>query len=179
MQNWKQLYKELAEKINDNIETVRWIDLWHNQVNFLTDEHPFPTPAVFLNFRSNSINDTGLKVQQLNLQVDVYVYYETFLDTFKGAYNEESALGFLDLLNDVYALLHGTSGASYSGMRRTAFNPVDTGGAGNLYLITFECALVDYSAQPDYDELSVDGINIERGEVQRTKPDFSNGYNIP
>jgi len=61
MQNWKDLYIELADKINQ-IEAVRWIDLWHNQVNFLEEEHPFPTPAVFLSFRGRNFEDIGLKV---------------------------------------------------------------------------------------------------------------------
>lgn len=78
MQFWTDLYKELATKITDNIPEVRWVDLWHNQVNFLEEEHPFPTPAVFLSFRSRELEDAGKKVQKVNLQVDFFLYYETF-----------------------------------------------------------------------------------------------------
>ncbi len=139
MQNWTHLYTELATKITDHLPEVEWVDLWHNQVNFLEDEHPFPTPAVFLNFRSLQIDDAGKKVQQVRLQVDCFLFYETFADTYNGSSNQESALAFLQLLNDLYALLHGSSGENYSSMRRIAFNPVDTGNAGNLYQLSFEC----------------------------------------
>lgn len=179
MQNWVELYKELSQKISDNIEEIRWVDLWHNQINFMADEHPFPTPAVFLGFRAKNISDKGLKVQTVEIQIDVYLFYETFLDTFKDAYNRDGALDFLQTADDLFGLLHGSNGTSYSGMRRTDFHPVDTGSAGNLYRIVFDALMTDYAAVTKWQDLAVDGVIVERGDVQKVRPDFSNGYNIP
>ena len=162
MQFWTELYKELATKITDNLSEVRWVDLWHNQINFLEEEHPFPTPAVFLSFRSRELEDMGKKVQKVNLQVDFFLYYETFLDTFKGAYNEDGALEFIETLDHLHALFHGTGGENYSSMRRLAFNPVDTGNAGNLYQLSFECILQDYSAMKQFVDGQVKGIEIDK-----------------
>lgn len=164
MQNWKTLYGELSEFITTNISMVKWLDLWHNQINFLDTEHPFPTPAVFLGFRSNAMQDLGTKVQKVTLQVDVYIYYETFADTYTGAFNQDAALAFLELFDSINQLLHGSSGTNYSSMRRTAFNPVDTGNAGNLYLVNYICELVDYSAQKVYEEGSFSELNIQPKE---------------
>ena len=161
MQNWKELYTELSDKINDNLTDIRWIDLWHNQVNFLETEHPFPTPAVFLAFRSKAIDDVGNNVQNVTLQVDVYLYFETFADTYRGSHNQESALDFLTNLNDIYALLQGSSGENYSNMRRTDIHPVDTGNAGNLYRQVFECVLMDYAACKAYDDATANDVVIE------------------
>lgn len=152
MQNFKELYKELAEKLTNKIEAIRWVDLWNSQVYNLEYEHPFPAPAVFLGFRSQSMTDTGSKVQNVNLQVDVFVFYETFLDTFKGAYNQNDALAFLDIMDEINKLFHGSSGENYSSMRRVSFSPIDTGGAGNLWNITYTCTLIDYSAQTKWEE---------------------------
>lgn len=162
MQNFQELYKELATKITDNIEAVNWVDLWNSQVYNLDDEHPFPAPAVFLAFRTNSTTDISDKVQNVQLQVDVFVFYETFLDTFKGAYNQEDALAFLDIMDAINKEFHGSAGTQYSSMRRVAFSPVDTGGAGNLYSITYTCELVDHSAQPNWQEVQADEMEIER-----------------
>ncbi|WP_147439122.1 hypothetical protein [Faecalibacter macacae] len=162
MQNWKDLYLELSDKINENLSDIRWIDLWHNQVNFLETEHPFPTPAVFLAFRSKAIDDVGNNVQNLTLQVDVYLYFETFSDTFRGSHNQESALDFLTNLNDIYALLQGSSGENYSNMRRTDIHPVDTGNAGNLYRQVFECVLMDYAACKIYDDTTATELIIDK-----------------
>ena len=40
-------------------------------------------------------------------------------------------------------------------MRRIAFAPVDTGTAGNLYQVTFECKLNDSSAMKYYEPTQV------------------------
>lgn len=162
MQNWRDLYGELATKLTTAIPDLKWVDLWHNQINFLDDEHPFPTPAVFLGFRSQSIEDISDKVQKVKLQVDVYVFYESFLDTFEGAYNKDAALGFLDIFDGINKTLHGSDGDNYTSMRRIAFSPIDTGNSGNLYLATYSCELFDISAQPTWVDAGAEEMIIER-----------------
>lgn len=172
MENWKDLYIEIADKIKDKMPLIRWVDLWHNQVNFLTEEHPFTTPAIFLRFRTLQTNDMGDTQQEVNLQVDFYLYYETFLDTYQGGVNQGSALEFLDLMEAIHGNFHGTSGENYSAMRRTGFNDEDTGGAGNLYRVTFTCLLQDLSAQKYYEES--DEIDFEL-----LKENEEDGFVIP
>ena len=167
MENWQDLYLELAQKASNEIAEISWVDLWHNQVNFLQEEHPFPTPALFISFRSKAVNDLGEKVQQLMLQIDFYLFYETFSDTFNGSFNQDEALDFIRILDKVNGIFHGTSGENYSSMRKTGFNPVDTGGAGNLYQVSFECLIHDESAVKFYEEGAFTGLEIEKnGDYQ-------------
>ena len=162
-QNWtKALYIELAQKTTNAIAAIKWVDLWHNQVGFLEEEHPFPTPALFLSFRSNRIKDLSQKVQQVILQIDFYLYYETFTDTYKGSFNQSTALGFLDTIDELNKILHGSSGVNYTGMKRISFNPEDTGNAGNLYRISYECLSNDYTAFVDYGNGTFSGLDVER-----------------
>ncbi len=160
MENWQYLYIELAEKITQNIPQIQWIDLWHNQVNHLEDEHRFNTPAVFIALRSNRMEDTSEKGQLVYLQVDFYLFYETYLDTFQGAYNQDGALAFTKSLDELHGLFHATTGENYSNMRRIDFAPIDTGSAGNLYKISFECILSDESAMKYYEDIKIKA-NIE------------------
>lgn len=160
MSTFKNIYQELATLLID-IDAVKWVDLWNSQVYNLEGEHPFPAPAVFLALRSNLMEDAATKVQKVVAQVDVFLFYETFLDTFKGAYNEDEALDFLSTIDEINKLLHGSSGNNYNSMRRIAFSPVDTGGAGNLYSITYECLIVDCTAQKVWDEDSFADLEIQ------------------
>lgn len=164
LQGWDELYKEIALKLTDNIEAINWIDLWHNQVGFLVEEHPFPTPAVFLAFRILNTEDQSEKVQHLNLQVDVYYFYETFLDTYQGAFNQADALDYLKTVSDIHKILHASSGLNYSEMRRTGFSAVDTGSSGNLYLQSFACTTVDATALINFDEVSPGEIDYKEGQ---------------
>ena len=148
MENWTNLYKELTEILQDKMPEILWIDLWH----FLQDEHPFRTPAVFLSFRTLGTQDLGMLQQEINLQVDFYLFYETFADTYNGAFNQESALEFLHSMDELHTTFHGLSGKNFSAMRRIGFAPEDTGGAGNLYRISFSCIMQDTGAMKEMEE---------------------------
>lgn len=167
MQYWTDLYKELTDRITANLPQIQWVDLWHEQVNYLTEELPFPTPSIFIAFSTIDINDRGTLVQDLNTQIDMYLFYETFSDTYFGSSNQDRALDFLNCLTRLHALFHGKNGNIYSSMRRTDMQRDSSGGAGNLYRISFQCLVTDYSAQnlfvtsqnPDAE------LNIEKGDI--------------
>lgn len=166
----KELYTELCTLITTKVPAIKWIDLWHNQVNFLEQEHQFPAPAVFLNFRIVDAKDMGNKTQRVVLQVDVYLFYETFADTYHGSWNQGDALAFLDSLGDLFAILHGSEGATYSSMRRIGMSSVDTGSAGNLYLQPFSCQVIDYAATKEWDEAGIEDVVISSGSAPAPPP---------
>ena len=161
---WSEIYKEIAEKITANLPDIRWVDLWHEQVSYLTEELPFPTPAVFISFNTLGTEDTGKLVQNCNTQIDLYLFYETFSDSYEGSSNQAGALEFLDRLTELYALFHGKHGEHYSEMRRTDMSREESGGAGNLYRISFECLVTDYGAQELFNEVQMPEREIETSD---------------
>lgn len=161
MENFKELYKELADKLANNVTGIKWVDLWNSQVYNLESEHPFPAPAIFLAIRSNVMNNAGVKVQNVEMQVDVFLFYETFADTYRGSWNQDKALSFLDNIDEINKALHGSSGNTYTNMMRISFSPVDTGGAGNLYSVTYKCNALDYSAAEEFEEGTFADLNID------------------
>ena len=104
-------YSELRERM-ENTPGIEHIDMWHEQVSFLDEEHPFSSPAVFIEFNTLGIEDEGLLVQRLHTQIDFRLFYETFSDTYEGAAMQEEALSFLDLLTLLGMMLHGKSARS-------------------------------------------------------------------
>ena len=160
MENLKDLYLEHEKRITDNLPEVKHVDLWAEQVGFLAEEHPFKTPAVFFSYRMLGGNNQGERIQQLRMQVEVYLFFETFADTRRGSKNQNNALGFLDLLTKINACFHGGSGTYFSEMKRTGFNPVETGTAALLYVQRYECAVHDASAQVLYNNLKFENMEV-------------------
>ena len=146
MQHLKDLYLEQEQRITDLMPEIMHVDLWSEQVGFLAEEQPFNAPAIFFAYRILSAEDQGDRIQQLRMQVDIYLYYETFAETGRGSKKQAHALSFLDLLTKINACFHGTEGQNFFDMRRTGFNPVETGTANILYLQRFECTVNDNSA---------------------------------
>jgi hypothetical protein len=176
MKDLKNLYLEHETRISENIPDIKHVDLWSEQVSFMADEHPFKSPAVFFGYRILNAEDQGEKQQQLRLQVDVYLFYETFADTSKGSKKQQKALDFLDLLTKINACFHGTSGNYYGEMRRTGFNPVETGGAGILYVQRYELSMTDDSAAVLYDNMQFEQMNMET--IREEVPAVQNQSNL-
>lgn len=167
MEAWDDLYQELAAKINKELPVIEWIDLWHDQVAYLTEELPFPTPALFLSFNTLGCDDKGLLIQDCDTQIDMYLFYETFSDTYRGSYNQGSALDFLKTLTKVHQTFHGKSGSNHGTLRRVGMGKEESGGAGNLYRISFGCIIEDASAKHDYPDTPVPEIAVESSKIER------------
>ena len=178
MEYWSDLYLELSQKITDNLPGIEWCDLWHEQVNYLTAELPFPTPAVFIAFNLLNADDKGMKGQLCNTQIDFYLFYETFSDTYAGSINKESAINYLKQLTEIHKLFHATSGDNYFEMRRVDMKREDSGDAGNLYRISFQCMVDDMSATHDFNEETVTDISIVRESVPVQSEDIEPSFRI-
>ncbi|PWA10958.1 hypothetical protein [Flavobacterium laiguense] len=176
MKDLKNLYLEHEKRISDNIAEIKHVDLWSEQVSFMADEHPFRSPAVFFGYRVLATEDQGEKIQELRLQVDVYLFYETFADTSKGSKKQQKALDFLDLLTKINSCFHATSGNYYSNMRRTGFNPVETGGAGILYVQRYELTMTDDSAKELYELMKFEHMEME--VIREEVPAVGNQSNL-
>ena len=177
---WCNIYKELSARIMDmrkildgmedlspelaselaDVPDVRYIDLWHEQIDNLEGEHLFPTPAVFIGFNTLDISD-------IDLQIDLYVFWESFSDTYNEAIMQEDALNYLNLLTVLGMMLHGKSGTHFGTLRRTHVGRVDSGGAGNLYRISFECKIRDYTTMEQSSQVDMKNkeISVSAGSI--------------
>lgn len=170
-----EAYKEIATILNSEVVDIAWIDMWHNQINFLEDEYAFPFPAVFLSFRAGEMEDISKGDQNINTFIDVYLAFETLADTYQGAFNQQSALEFGDILQKIHQSLHTRSGQNFGTLRRMAFAPIDTGTGIMLYRVTYngmlgDCSVSDMRADQQI-EVANPGYDLEKGE----KPFDSSG----
>lgn len=156
MNNLKDTYKEVAARLQDEVPALKWIDLWHDQVNFLETEHPFPTPAAFLSFRFETDREEAKGIQRSIVQLEVYLFFETFLDTYQDAWNQDEALEFLDILDDINKTLHGWGCPYLENLQKTGGEAVDTGNAGNLYRLRYTGIQLDDTAFREDDFVNAD-----------------------
>lgn len=151
---------ELYERM-EALPEIKHVDLWHDQVDYLSEEHPFPTPAVFFGFTTLNVSDNGELMQTTELQVDIYVFYETFADTYNGATMQNEALEFLDLLLMVGLMFHGRTGEHFHQMRRSGTFRQESGGSGNLYRMQFQTNVSEFSALNLHNHIIQENKDIE------------------
>lgn len=152
------------------LPAIEHVDLWHDQVDYLSEEHPFPTPAVFFGFQTLNVNDNGELMQTTDLQVDIYVFWETFADTYNDAVMKEEALMYLDLLLMVGLMFHGRSGEHFHQMRRSGTYRQESGGSGNLYRLQFQTNITEFSGLNLHTYVKDENKEVEVSWSDRVRP---------
>lgn len=116
----KHLYLALEEKllaITDEQENPQPIfkhcDLWNRQVEFLEQETPFQTPAVFVEFTNIEWRTLGQHVQEADLTVRLHIVTPWYANTASNVQNagvRATALSYLDIPTVLFRQLHGQHG---------------------------------------------------------------------
>lgn len=153
LQDWGLAYQELCELIKPSegtggVPEVGHCDLWHEQIDYLPEEYPWPPGALFFNFNATDIQTNGLQVQDMVFEIGVIYCFDTLADSFQDSETKDIALAFIKHLRSIHKVLQGTSGANFSSLDRVGFRRVPA----PQYLICYEqryrCIIRDQSALP-------------------------------
>lgn len=101
---------ELKDESGESV--VRHIDLWNEQVEFIEQETPFDTPAVFIELRPTSWTTLGGGVQQSNQGIRLHIVTAWHGSATAGSVFLEESLQRFDLLDRIDAHLAGYSAVS-------------------------------------------------------------------
>ena len=113
------MLKHLYIAIEDRLKTItgadgsplfRHFDLWNRQVEFVEQETPFQTPAVFVEFDKIQWRTMGDNVQDADLTIRLHIVTPWYANTAAdvGQQQRKKALAYLDLPTVVFQRLHGT-----------------------------------------------------------------------
>jgi len=178
-QDWVDAYPEISELLTTSLLWLKWVDMWNEQPYFTDDEYPFPAPAIFLEFNSESIDETGKQGEIVTMAVTVYLYYVDINDTHDGSRNQTDALRFSGYLKDIHRALKGQKGLHFSRLTRTSFAKLDTPHAGGrIYGQTYRCVVSDNSAMKSYStDIGEDqGFTLGKGPIPAAPVDTNPVY---
>jgi len=165
-QDWIAAAQEIMELMASNIPEIKFIDLWAEQVFTPEDEYPFPTPAAFLEFNVNNIDDVGENVQDLNTHITVYLLYLPTGDTHQGSTGNGDLELFGGLLRDIYRLFQGQGGENFSQAIRISLKREKAAPYEWVYSQTFSCLIRDYGAVKEFIDQEIgDATSIVKGRI--------------
>ena len=95
--------KELKDESGQPL--IRHIDLWNEQVEFIEQEEPFDTPAVFIEFRPVQWRTLSGTVQQADVPFRLHVVTKWKGSARDGSMFQEESLARFDLLDKIDAHL--------------------------------------------------------------------------
>lgn len=108
----KQLYLAIVNRLKnipgaDGESLFKHFDLWNQQVEFIEQETPFLTPAVFVEFLPLQWRTLGNRIQDADLTVRLHIVTEWNALTADNVPDEEQiqALEYLDIVDSVVAAM--------------------------------------------------------------------------
>lgn len=122
------IYKSLTERLktwkgDDGKPVIRTVDLWNEQVEFIEQEEPFDTPAVFVEFRPVRWTTLGGLAQQADVDIRLHIVTRWKGSAKDGSVFQMDALRRFDLLdridNALFNLQGADGGTSFCMFRRT------------------------------------------------------------
>lgn len=152
-QDWGEAYKELAALIRAKVPAIKHVDLYYGQEQFIGSDGnwmPFRAPAVFLEFRAAEVQDLGDQVQQLTMDIGVYLLHETVQDTDDRSLGQRRALEFVALLRQLHQVLHGAQGTHFMPLTRTELSRAEAPPFCYFYRQTYRCVIIDNGAAPQW-----------------------------
>lgn len=117
----KNLYKGLRDRIKAECPSVKFVNMWNNQVANMMDDggnkiYSFQTPAVFIEFANdNPVDGVGNGVQVFDpLDINIHIVHDFYNDSSADAEMENNLLVF-DVEDEVQSALQAykVSGADY------------------------------------------------------------------
>lgn len=152
-QDWGEAYKELAALIRAKVPAIKHVDLYYGQEQFIGSDGnwmPFRAPAVFLEFRAAEVQDLGDQVQQLTMDIGVYLLHETVQDTDDRSLGQRRAMEFVGLLRQLHAALHSAQGTHFMPLGRTELSRAEAPPFCYFYRQTYRCVIIDNGAVPQW-----------------------------
>lgn len=96
------LMEHLAQLTNkDKQPVVRHIDLWNEQVEFIEQESPFDTPAVFIELRPMRWSTLGGNIQQCNADLRFHIVTRWEGSSANGSMFQKESLERFDILDSI------------------------------------------------------------------------------
>lgn len=103
----------VAAQVNDDLAAIRHFDLWNQQLDWLDEEQPFNTPALFIEFLPINWRHQGQGVRDASVTLNLHVVTRRNMPTRAGSPYAVDALGFFALLDAINLCLHGFKGEQF------------------------------------------------------------------
>lgn len=153
-------------------------DLWNRQVEFIEQETPFLTPAIFVEFLEIPWQTDGRSVQDADLTIRLHIVTPWFANTASDIADtavRSAALAYLDLPTVLFRKLHGKHGdiidntdtshpvtlGSFNALTRIASRPNHDHERFVDSVETYRCHIKDFTFSNPTFPVDVVGLSIE------------------
>lgn len=174
----KTLYLAIEDKLKtiqtpDGEQLFKHFDLWNQQVEFLEEETPFDTPAVFIEFGTFDWKTLPRRLQECEASIRIHVVTPWFANTPENTPEpyRSQALEYLTLPSVIVAALQNFTIAPDGSLERAnSWTRVKSEVNHNHEryvdsVETYSCHIFDKSATPEYSKSRIQSYRITMSDA--------------
>ncbi|MDR0677687.1 MAG: hypothetical protein LBF57_03380 [Holosporaceae bacterium] len=113
----KKIYLKIIELLVEG-ELIKHVDLWNENIQYITEEQAWSTPAVFVEFEPIIWMPFPGGVQEGTVTVRLHIITRCIEPTNDSSPYKDSALAYLDMLDSINSRIHGFSGDGFNTFTR-------------------------------------------------------------
>lgn len=103
----KTIYTAVADRIEDKVTGLNWIDLDNGQLDLMEGRPPVAFPACLIDMAFPQCDDIGGTVQNVTCQVSLRVAFNFVGPTNQASPVRDEALAMFDVMGSLHAALQG------------------------------------------------------------------------
>lgn len=116
----KIIHDAIAAKLDVHTE---WTDVWKAQVGVKDNkekQYPFNFPAGFVSIKRIVWQDMTLNAKEGTVDIEVFVFFNKFGDTFEGATDKDNSFADIDTVETIADDLHWLEDSPFKELTQTA-----------------------------------------------------------
>lgn len=105
----KQVYLKIIERLKQADLGIKHFDLWNTATTLTAPGRTFQCPAVFIEFQNIEWVHVQQRVRTAQMRINIHLVTDVVGSAKDGSSQQEQALGYFVLIDEVNRALHGLS----------------------------------------------------------------------
>lgn len=160
----EKLFKDISDRLADQVEELRWVDLEFGQLEIPEESYPVQFPCALIDFPDIPFSDEGYGNQQglvtAQIRVGLDLYEDYHIIDGNDAPQRETAFNRLQILNKIHKALHGWEGDYFNPLTRVSLQSERRDDGVKVFAMYYQTMAKDDSAAKVYEEINGVGLKV-------------------
>lgn len=113
----KEIFKAIQTRIQEKAPSIKWVDKLFGQTQNITN-YVMNYPAVLIEYGQFTPYSNLNGIQEGTLEIIIHLFVENYSDAHLGSRDQEYALLYFDILDELHEALNTLSGENFSTLER-------------------------------------------------------------
>ncbi|MDL2315050.1 hypothetical protein LJC16_02190 [Bacteroidales bacterium OttesenSCG-928-C19] len=148
-----RLFEAIADRLEDKIPELKWIDWEAGQIDYQDEEYPFQFPCCFIDIEGVEWGNVGERLMIGKATVNLRVCFDIYEDFNNKSPDRKHALKHLRLINKIQKHIQHFSGEHFNQLNKVRTFPDKRADQYKCINLVYQCGIRDNFGMVDYEKV--------------------------